>query len=876
MAKMETTLLATKLLVPPARSGLISRPRLLERLRPAPGVTFTLVSAPAGFGKTTLLSAWVHSRLHRQPTVWLSLDAGDNDPSRFWNYFVAAVRSAHPGFGNSTLALLRSPQPPPVESLLTVLINELASLPTGCVVILDDYHLISTPAIHNGIAFLLDHVPVKVSLIIATRADPPLPLAHFRGKGAMVEVRADDLRFNEEEAIGLFGVLKNPGMSKGDAVRLNHRTQGWVVGLKMAALAMPRQSDISDFITGFTGSQRFVMDYLMEEVLRRQTEDVWDFLLRTSVLDRLTAALCDTVTGRNDSRDMLLALEHSNLFVAPLDESRQWYRYEHLFLDVLRHQLEVKSGPEAVTELNRRASQWFEANGFADEAIHHALKGTDWMAATRLIHKHLKEKGWKGELATLLHWLEQLPEEVRNRDLSLCRTYGNLLNVAGEFESAAAIADYLERAAGTDDALLGHVAAMRSGTAHGRGDMNRALELGMKALELLPKDQVDMRCIVSERLGFIHWNRGDFKAAEPLLTEAYAAGVKAGDNHVAAEALSLLAAADHSSTGRLRLAIGRYRQAIELAGPTPAAGSSHQSLGWTLYELNDLDEAVRQIERALELGRLTGQRGFVARQHALLAHCCLAQGKESEALAKIEEARLVAESTGRDAVRAEHAAYHIRIALRLNDLTTATEWGHKLQEDVGALPFYHQHVPLRLLIAQGKRALAARRLQALYEQATSHGMQYQVICTRVCQVLAADTMDSALRFLADVFAITEPEGYLRTFVDEGGSMGPFLRQSIARGIRPEYASRLLSIIDREHQRLTEQEERSPTRAPLPVTERELEVLRLLVTGISSRQIAAALTISLDTTNTHIRHIYEQLDCRSRIQAVARARELGLI
>ena len=382
---MEASLLTTKLNIPPARAGSVPRPRLMERLKDCTSSNLVLISAPAGFGKTTLLSEWARQSQPHIRTAWVSLDEGDNDPVRFWDYFIAALKTLQPSTGEIALALLHSSQPSPDPSVLTALINDLTNISVDFALVLDDYHLIESQPVHAGIIFLLEHMPPRMHLVIATRADPPLQLAHFRGKEMMLEVRPDDLRFTCEEAGTLLEKMKVPKLSPDELSALNKRTEGWAVGLKMAALSLRHQKDVPEFLAAFTGSQRYVMDYLMEEVLQKQTPEMRDFLMQTSVLERLTAPLCDAVTGRQDSQDILLNLERGHLFIVPLDESRQWYRYEHLFADLLRHQCQANFGTEQVAAFHQQASQWYEDNHLPDEAIHHALAARDWETSIRLI-----------------------------------------------------------------------------------------------------------------------------------------------------------------------------------------------------------------------------------------------------------------------------------------------------------------------------------------------------------------------------------------------------------------------------------------------------------------------------------------------------------
>ena len=872
----ESTVLTTKLSIPRSKPDVVSRPRLLEKLRAVVDHRLVLVSAPAGFGKTTLLSEWVSHGISHCNVAWLSLEEADNDPARFWSYLLASLKTVHPSVGEMSLNLLRSPQRVSPESVLTPLINELSAVSGDVVLVLDDYHLIQSKAIHAGVAFFLEHMPAQMHMVIATRADPPLSLAQLRGKGMMLEIRTDDLRFTRDEAAALFGAVKAPRLSAEDVGRLDDRTEGWVVGLKMAGLALQQRSDVGGFIATFAGSQRYIMDYLMEQVLERQSNEVRDFLVETSVLERLTAPLCDAVTGRTDGRDMLLKLEHGNLFIAPLDESRQWYRYEHLFLDLLRHELEVRLGAGHIAELHRRASRWYEKD-YPDDAIHHALEAGDWVETTRLVRERWTRKIQNGEFATVLGWLQKVPEEVRNGDVDLCGMYGILLVTAGQLDAAEKVADGLDQRASDNKVLRGQVSSLRTRIALGRGEVKRAIELGTEALALLPQE-TPARSFLCYILGYVHWQRGQFKEAEPLLTEACESGRRSGNRVAAAGSLALLAGAECSTTGRLRRPFELYRQVVELAGATSAGASAHQGLGWTLYEWNDLEAAGREIERAIELVRLMGGAEFLARQHALLAHCRLAQGKESEASKEMEQAQVIAQNSGSPHDRAEHAAYHIRMALRRNDLASATEWGRRLAEDAGALPFYHVHVPLRLLIAQGEKAAAAQRLQVLYEESFRRGLRQEMIYVRVCQVLAADTTESALGFLADALTVTEPEGYVRTFVDEGRLLAPLLRQAVLRGISRDYAGKLLTIIEaEERQRLAagrEQDYSLSARGLL--SQRELEVLRLLAEGLSNKEVASRLIISRDTAKNHVHAILEKLDVRNRTQAVAKARDLKLL
>ena len=876
VAEVATLLLTTKLNIPPARFPLVKRPRLMELLREGLKYNLILVSAPAGFGKTTLLSDWAHQNHPRIRTAWVSLDEGDNEPVRFWDYFIAALQKLKSTVGENALALLHTSQTFPgqaahIESILTALINDLTSIPADFVVVLDDYHLIKSHQIHDGITYLLEHMLAEMHLVIATRADLPLPLARFRGKGMMLEIRTDDLRFNLDDATSLLREMKTVELSAEDVTALNERTEGWAVGLKMAALSLRQQEDIPGFLASFTGSQRYVMDYLMEEVLQKQTEEIRDFLLKTSVLNRLTAPLCDAVTGRKNGDEILLLLERAHLFIVPMDESRQWYRYEHLFAELLRHQLELVSGAKRVVELHRRASQWYEDNSYPYEAIHHALAAQDWEGAARIIDDVGLKKSRRGEYATLLNWFQALPEEVFLSHSQLCIWYGLALMIEGQLEAAESKLKYLEKVAQDNPSIQGEIATVQTYIAFRRGDTPRTIELGRKALSLLPPDKLDARSGVGLALGWIYWNRGQFKEAEPLLTEAYENARQAGNYLNVSQSLSLLASIV-SLGGKLRRAAEQHQKAIELAGASPAAALPHCSLSALLYEWNDLGAAANHIQRAIELAQLEGNTELLSRAYGILARIRIAQGDEAGALKALEKVDFAAHKiSSLPSARAEQAAFHILLALRQGDLATASKWGSKVAEDANDLPFFFSHVPIRLLIAQGKKPVALEKLQTLYKETVQGGVQSDLIAIRMNQALAADTVDSAVELVAEVLAMAEPEGYIRIFVDEGKLLAPLLRKAISQGIKPEYAAKLLAIIEAEKRR------KPKTKAGgALLSERELEILRLLASEISNQQIAERLFISTGTVKVHVHNILEKLGAKGRSQAVARAREIKII
>jgi len=875
---VEASLLTTKLNIPPARPQMVRRPRLIERLLEGLNYNLILVSAPAGFGKTTLVSEWVHSSRPPVPTAWVSLEVGENDPVRFWDYFIAALQTLQPSTGEIALALLHSPQPSSIESVLTALINDLTKITEDFVLILDDYHCIESQPIHLGIIFLLEHMPPRMHLVIATRVDPPLPLAHFRGKGTLLEIGADDLRFSQEETTSLLAAMDTPPLSAESINALNTKAEGWVVGLKMAALAMRREKDILAFIAGFTGSQRYIMDYLVDEVLQRQPDEVRDFLLKTSVLERLSAPLCDCVTGHSGGREMLLRLEQANLFLVALDQSREWYRYHHLFAELLRHQLEVISGAEEVALLHQRASQWCDDHEFPDEAVRYALAYRDWETAMRLIYAQSEERLKRGEWNTLIEWLQVIPDELLRTHPRLYSQYAMALVETGQFKPGEDALSYLERTAQADAGLQGEVAYSRNTLARRRGDIPLAIETAEKALSLLPPDSLSMRSMMSFWLGFLQYARGLLEEARRLFSDAYEMGRQAGESWAMTNAAAWLGAILYQR-GRLREALEMVQQAVDLAGQLPdAAALSLSILASLLYDRNDLEGSARSAQLSIEFSQFGGDMVLLD-SCFWLARARLAQGDVVGAMSAMDNMDRAARLPGVDqAFRAYHAAWHVMFAIRQDDLASAQNWGNQLQEYADVLPFDAQHVPARLLIARGEKTLAAEQLQGLYEKAVQADAQGFVILLRVYQALAADTTESAVEFLSEALTIAEPEGYIRTFVDEGRLLATLLRTALSQGITPEYTSKLLSIIEAEEQhRKSRAIEVTPsTLLPEPLSERELEVLRLLATDVSNQQIASRLSISLSTVKTHVHHILEKLDVKDRSQAIFRARELKLL
>ncbi len=659
---MDIPLLSTKLFVPSTRPGLVMRPRLMERLEAGLTGPLTLVSAPAGFGKTTVLSQWIATHEPPRPVAWIQLDEGDNDPVRFWDYFIAAVKKLQPGAGENAATMLHSPQAYAIEAVLTTLINDLTTVPEGITLVMDDYHRIKTDAIHAAMAFLIDHCPSGIHLAIATRADPPFPLPHFRGRSTLVEIGADDLRFTSREADDLLK-LQDVVLNATDLGALNGRAEGWAVGLKMAALAMRGRQDGGEFVASFTGSQRYIMDYLVEEVLTRQPQDVRDFLLSTSVLERITAALCDALTGLDNSRSMLERLERSNLFLVPLDDSRRWYRYHHLFGDLLRHQLEISEGEERVKQLHRMAGEWYQAHDLVDDAVHHALAARDWERAVKIVGKVAEGRLKQGEIVTLFEWLGAVPQSYLIADLDLYRHYCRALAGTGHLEAAEAALQHLQFATRVDSNLEGEVAYLRADAAIRSGRVDLSIQLAEKAVSLLNPDNGAYLCLANFRAGFGQHHRGSLSAAQDHLTESLMIAQQIGDRNTAAWSANFLAAVLHQQ-GKMRKALELAKRGLQIAGQSTAAAGPYCRLSMIPYEMNDLDIAVRNAQLAAEWNRLAGDSASVV-GYIYVAMAKLAAGDTAGAV----EAMLRCDLAVQDPkimrlFHARHVVGHVMFAVR--------------------------------------------------------------------------------------------------------------------------------------------------------------------------------------------------------------------
>ncbi len=946
------TLLTTKLHIPQLRANLVPRPRLLERLNAGLDCKLTLISAPAGFGKTTLLAHWIHHCVEEQrsggaeeqtappaplhprppaPVAWLSLDEGDNDPARFLAYCVAALRTVHPELSETVWPLLGAHQPPPLEAILTDLINDLADSPQSLVLVLDDYHVITAEAVHKALDFLLEHLPPPLHLVIASRADPPLPLSRLRGQGQMVELRAADLLFTLDEATAFLNTVMGLGLSAADVAALAERTEGWIVGLQMAALSMQGRADVSAFIRAFTGSNRFVLDYLVEEVLERQPRPRQEFLLQTAVLERLTAPLCAAVVGPDgilpyDAQAMLDRLEQANLFIVPLDDERRWYRYHHLFADLLRSRL-VQTQPDQVPVLHRRASAWYEQHDLIADALYHALAIDDVERVARLAEADPLGIIEQGGIAALVAWLEKLPHDLLRSWPWVCIAHAWALIFAGSSEAALSCLQELTAALATGQLhaepkaacrlspadqvrLAGHINAIRCWVSSVGGfagtQAEQAIELAQQALAQLPDRDSRARGMVIVLLGVAYRHSLDFAPAQKALTEALAIYKAAGDGYVVVDLLCQLARVEVSQ-GYLRQAAATCQEAIRLAGiygggdrhRLPVASYAHTSLSGILQEWNQLDAAQEQGEQALALARRWGQADSSINGYIALAEVYSARREFDQALAHIREAKRLAYQLSEAYGAYVTADAEAMLYLAQNDSATASRLLETSRPYLAArrVSFYAARIHIAEFRAgmrpslEGTLASLAQLLRT-YEAADAHAGVIRVLILQAMARQAVGQVTQAVTTLGQALALAEPEGYVRAFIEEGPPMGELLRQAAARGLAVDYVGRLLAAWEQETKdegRRTKAGVASLRSAqgrllhpiqgePLvePLSERELEVLRLLAAGLANKAIARTLVIAEGTVKKHLKNIYGKLDAHSRTAAVARARELGLL
>lgn len=905
---MGSMLLTTKLGIPPVRSDLLARSDLLQRLERGLTSRLILLSAPAGYGKTTLLGAWCSQPALRGRVAWLSLDGQDNDPARFLGYLVAALQNVDPHIGETVPAMLQPPHPQPAPTIMAALINDVAASEKRVVLVLDDYHLVENQAVHRALEFLVEHMPDRMCLVIATRADPPLPLARLRAHAQLLELRATDLAFNLDEAAGFLRQILGMTISDDLARALLERTEGWAAGLQVAAVSMHgKQPDqMQHFARAFAASNRHILDYLVEEVLQGMHQPVQDFLLQTSILEALSAPVCDALLGQAGmSQSMLQQLEQKNLFILPLDDHRQWYRYHRLFRDLLYRRLQHTSA-ELIGELHRRAAGWYAQNGLAGEAIQHACAAGDFQWAADLLKSHARTMLMRSEIRTLQGWFERLPDEQLKSHPELCVYYALVLQLSGR--PAQEVREIL-RQADSQAQLAVEALVISALTFAFVGDAHQSLEFARRAQHLLPSDDYFFDSLLASSQGMAYVLQGDIDAAVPSFERGVLSGQKAGNVMFAVSSLSNLAGLCMVQ-GQLQRARALYERALEGARDPrgqllPVAGRALFGLGELEREFNHLEAAERYLTDGLQLFERYVQSGSMF-NYLHLARLQQLRGDFAAAQTLLESARRLAQEseTLLDDWLVDLSQAHLW--LNQGDLHAVERmveggWLGRLtapagsQNAQGPLPAsYDMQEGGKILLArlELRRARPRQALQLLHplrESDEEQGRLRRLIQVLVLQACALAQLaevgetghDQAQEVFEKALALAEPHGYVRIFLDEGDSIIELLHTAAAQGPHAEYARRLLAgaqaapVVQSVRASSVPETPAVPALVE-PLSGRELEVLELIAAGLTNQEVADRLMISLSTVKGHTANIYGKLSVNSRTHAVAKARELGLL
>ncbi len=893
-AEQDQHLLRTKLYIPPVRPNQINRPRLSDLMKGGLDKALILVSAPAGYGKTTLVSNWL--RESQLPTAWLSLDDGDNDPIRFLQYLCTALLPIAPGIQGDLPGRLQGIQPAQFESVINILANEMNSILEPFVLVLDDFHVIHSQADLKMLSHLLEHLPPQAHLAILTRSDPPLPLARLRSRGQLLDIRADQLRFTHAEVAAFLNDAMKLALSAGDLTALEARTEGWIAGLQLAALSMQASKDIHGFVSAFTGSHHYVMDYLVEEVLKLQPKKVSTFLLQTSILDRMCGKLCEAVVstdedGPANGQAMLESLEEMNLFTVPLDDERHWYRYHHLFADVLRKRLESRH-PKLPSELHRRASQWYEQNGFITESIQQAIEGGDADRAAQLIEGNGCFLLISGEVTNFLSWSNAI-EFKSDVHPWLAIQKGWALALDGYLDQVEATLQLPDKLLASLEpspeiyTMKGTIAAARAYCANSRGDTRTAEENARLSLELLPdcsSISQSIRSVATSLLGDASRINGNLEEAIRAYTEAVRIGQAAGNPHMVIIAQTNLADV-FLEQGQLRRAASLYSRSLEMAlrpdgQRSPLAAPVYTGLGLIAYEQNRLEEAARNIQLCLDLCRKWHDPDRMAAAYAILARIENARNEPEAAQKAARESERISQDLSFVSQRSSHRDTGLAAseAVHGEEKKQSRLVGNRDLSPEADIPYQRQPeylILLREFYAKKdyRPALAlSKRLLRQAELSGRKGLMIEVLILQALIFQGIKEMENALAVLETALSLAEPEEFVRSFLDGGEAMTRLLCQFQARQVGSGYAAELLSRIGSIHGMTP------PSKQLLiePLTAREIEVLKLIESGCSNQDIAGKLVVSIPTVKRHISNIYAKLGVESRTQAVALGKELKML
>jgi LuxR family maltose regulon positive regulatory protein len=884
-------MLRTKLYIPTPRADLVKRERLYQRLGQGLRGKLTLVSAPAGFGKTTLIADWVNEAdLH---PGWVSLDERDNDPVSFLSYIVEAIKSDESSLGESILSEIQSPQSPSIEAILTAWINEISNYASQLILVLDDYHAIGNQSVHQILEFLLEYIPPNFHLVLICRSDPNIAFGRLRGSGQLVEIREVDLRFTESEVYELFDRIMGLPLSEQNVSALEHRTEGWAVGLRLAGLALQGREDVDEFINAFTGGHQFILDYLTEEVFERQPEEVQDFLMRTCVLERMCAPLCNAVTGMEDGEATLLLLNQLNLFIIPLDEFQQWYRYHHLFAELLRYKLDQLPAKQVV-EIHERASSWYAENDLIPEAVSHAMTVENFSRAADLIEPVTSPMIGRGEIKTVQVWIEALPESLVKERPRLSITMAwifNLNNTGDDIEPLLQNAERALDAGNYDQAtvaeLRGHSATLRGYTALQQNNPPLALQHMAEAMAWLPEEDVYLRSIVSFTQGVIYKRGGVWEPAEETLKLAESYGRASGNYSIAigsrAHLVEMLII-----QGKLKQAAKYCNDAIEYylsifkGNPIPNLGFIYTKLGEILYEWNDLESASEHLTRGLEMSsKIIAAWAWERDALICLTRLRKVEGDPEEAQRLLEQAFDVSEHMQDLYDKMDLSFEQARLWLSKGDLTGALRWAREYQNFSEGQNEQADVMLARVLLAHGEADRAREILGSIGEAAEASGRTSRWIEVLILQALlyAADKdFTMAFEVLARTLNLGEPEGFIRVFADEGANLLGLLRKMDAGStdhmgeaylFSNEYLSRIIAAT------LSEKPAVLPDKSTL-LNKREKQILRLMSAGLKTPEIAEELYLSKNTIKWYVRKIYEKLDVHSKAEAIEQGYRLGLL
>jgi LuxR family maltose regulon positive regulatory protein len=920
-------LLATKFHIPPARPDIVQRTRLLRKLNDGLANKLTLLSAPAGFGKTTLVNEWVSqftssTAEDTQSDVriaWLSLDEKDNSLVRFLAYFTTSLKrtpGVNSNLGDEALDMLQSPKPPPFEIILTSLLNEIEVISTKIIFVLDDYHLIDIQPIHEALSFLLEHSPPQLHLVIATREDPLIPLARLRARYQMTELRAADLRFTPSETAEFLNQVMGLGLTSEDILALEGRTEGWITGLQLAAVSLQGQTDKSKLIRSFTGSHRFVLDYLVEDVLNHQTRSLQDFLVQTSILKRLSGPLCDVLTGQENGQETLEMLDRGNLFIVPLDGERHWYRYHHLFADLLRQRLH-QTQADLLPILHTRASEWYETKGFTEQAIEHSLLTKDFNRAAVLAERAWPEMHMNYQGITWLEWVKPIPNELVQARPVLSTGCGWSLIDIGDLAGADLHLRYAEEwldsrakknnlsdtssikndSLGKKDlrSLSASIANARAYLTQALGDVTATEKYAQRALDLLPEDDYFERGLSAILRGFAYWANGNLDAAHRAISDSIS-NMQMLDKILFIISFTSYLADVMVAQGRLNEAKKIYTKLLDMVGKRgdpkiKETAVLHLGLSEICYEQGDAQAARNHLQKSEQLGRLPAFPPWY--RHWVIAHIRPKQAAgDLAAVFKIlnEAERLYYRHPIPDIHPLTALIAHAQLIN--GNLAEAIQWANErklsVDDDLSYLREFEHLILARILIAQYRIENdedllhgTLKLLDRLLKSAEDDRRKGSVIEILMLKALANEAMGEilpALTSLEHALNMAEPEGYMQVFVDEGPPMARLLYESISRGISSNYVSRLLAAFPILKSDLTNPTDTRKLEIKLlePLSERELDVLKLIAEGLTNQVIASKLYLSLNTIKVHTRNIYSKLGVNNRTQAVAQARSLGIL